>query len=201
MRMKRAGWLVFAMMLGLLACKRDKERRSSLPPAPSSAPAKQKFRPTAALLEKVCDGTGVPSIEPRPRSEARAALFVRLEPGGQREHKAYDDFVTHRETLAVNLEDASVVVCLDVTKKKKLKTCSMKALDPTKGGGMLTTYSWEYTVTLRETSTGKVLSEQKKKRADDKCPEFHAFKKSEEDLVLPYEVSAGLAVHNYRDGK
>ncbi|MBK7580026.1 MAG: hypothetical protein IPI67_07440 [Myxococcales bacterium] len=200
--MRRTRWLVVALMLlSLLACKSGKKGRSSLPPEPTTAPVKQQFRPSAALLEKVCEGAGVPSIEPQPRDKASAALFVRAEPGGKLEYKAYEDFVANRETLAVNLEDASVVVCLDVTKKKKLKTCSMKAMDPTKGGGTLNTYSYEYVVTLRETSTGKVLSEQKKTRVDDKCPDFHAFKKSEEDLELPYEVSAGLAVYNYRAGK
>jgi hypothetical protein len=189
------------VLASLLACKgskkKDETRTTSVATSP---PPKLRFRPSASQLEGVCEGKAVTGLEPLPRDKTKGALFVR-QPGAKFEHIDYDSIEGHRTNLAVTLDDATVVACLDITKKKKNKSCFMTALDPTKGGGTLLLYEYGYTVTVRETETGKVLSEEKKTRSDKKCPDFHAFKKSEEDLELPTAVIADLAIGRYRDGK
>ncbi|GMV14393.1 MAG: hypothetical protein HS104_19690 [Polyangiaceae bacterium] len=196
-------WLLL-IFSALLACKgSEKSAASTAAPAatPAPPPPKLPYRPSVSELEKVCAGQGVPNIEPQPRDKARAALFVKSDPAGKLEHVPYESVVAYKDGLAVSLEDASLVACIEVTKKKKLTTCEMKPLDPSKMGGTLTTYGWDYVVRLRDTKTGKVLSEKKITRADKKCPSLHSFKQLEEDLLPPFETGASLAVSNYRDGK
>ncbi len=192
------------VLAALLACKGGSKgtagtATTAAPPPPP--PPKLPYRPSPGQLERVCAGEGVPSIEPKPRDRASAALFVKRDPAGKLEHVAYQDLVANKDGLAVSLEDATLVACVEVTKKKKTKSCVMQPLDPTKIGGTLTLYAWEYDVTLRETKSGKLLSEKKVKRTDDKCPPLHSFKQMEEDLFPPFEASASLAVSNHREGR
>ena len=189
------------LLASLLACKGAKKKDETGTPSIATAPPpKLPFRPSPSLLEGVCEGKAVTGLDPLPRDKAKGALFVR-QPGAKFEHVEYDSIVGYKNNLAVTLDSATVVACSDITKKKKTKSCVMTAIDKTKAGGTLTLYDYEFTVTLRETATGKVLSEEKKTRSDKKCPEFYAFKKSEEDLELPTNVSADLAIGRYRDGK
>ncbi|MBI3203262.1 MAG: hypothetical protein HYZ29_17110 [Myxococcales bacterium] len=200
----RLGLALVIVAGALLACKsgnkgRESTATASTPPPPP--PPKVRFRPSLSQLEGVCAGNGVASIEPGPRDRASAALFVKRDPAGKLEHLAYQDIVANKDGLAVSFEDAALVACIEVTKKKKNKRCVMEPLDPTKIGGTLVLHSWEYTVTLREAKTGKMISEKKVKRDDTKCPPLHSFKQIEEDLLPPFEVSASLAVSSYREGK
>lgn len=201
--MANRSWSVFAVVLALFACKSSK--KSDETPTTTSAPAenapKLPFRPSASALQKVCEGQGVPGLDPQPRDKATAALFVKKEPTGAFEHVEYDTIVGYKNNLAVTLDRATLVACIAVTKKKKNKSCPMTPVDKTKLGGTLNIYTHDYVVTLRETSSGKVLSEEKKSRADTQCPDVHVFTKSEEDLDPPFATSADLAVSNYRDGK
>jgi hypothetical protein len=198
--MKRSVAMLGVVAVALLACKSDKKKPDPVPTAAPTTP-KLPFTPSADTLQKVCDGQAVPGLDPLPREQARGALFVKKEPSAKFEHVAYDDIVGTKNMLAVTLDKATVVACIAVTKKKKNKACVMTPVDKTKLGGTLTIYDWEYTVTLRETATGKVLSESPKKRSDTKCPDVHIFEKTDEDLEPPFAISADLAVSNYRDGK
>lgn len=201
--MKRSAW-VFLLLASLLACKGSKkaeEQKPATASTPAPPPPKAPKEASVEAMKGVCQGKGISDLEPEPRDKATAALFVKKEPTGQLEHVAYEDIVGMKDGIAVHPGRASLVACVEVQKKVKVKSCVMEALDPGKMGGTLNTYKWDYTVTLRETSSGKALSEKKVSRTDDKCPPIHSFKSSTEDLYPPFAVSAGLAVSNHRDGK
>jgi hypothetical protein len=195
-------WLSgITLLAALLACKGSKKAEpTATTSVASSPPTKLPFSPSVSQLRGVCEGKAVPGLDVVPREKAKAALFVR-QPGAEFEHIDYDKLVAYKDKLAVTLSEATTVVCIDITKKKKNKSCIMTPLDPAKLGGTLNIYDYQYTVTLRETATGKVSNEAKKSRSDKQCPSVHVFEKSEEDMPLPYAVTADSAVSSYREGK
>lgn len=201
----KAQLALLVLLSALLACKGgQKSSASTATPAatPAPPPPKRPFSPSVSELRKVCDGQGVAGLDPQPRDKATAALFVKSDPAGELTHLPYDALKDgYKDGIAPSLDRATLVACIEVEKKKKLKTCTMEALDPTKLGGTLNTYSWEYVVTLRDTKTSEVLSEKKQTRDDKKCPPFHSFTKSEEDWIPPFGTIASAAVSRYRDGK
>lgn len=201
--LRRPTVLTLCLLTALFACKGSKKSPETTPtPAPAPTPtAKTPFTPGVSQLQKVCDGQGVAGLDELPREKASAAAFVRKEPGAELEHIKYDDVVAYKDGLASSLDRATLVACIEVKKKKKLRSCEMEALDPGKLGGTIHLYSYDYVITLRETKTGKVLSEEKKSFGSKKCPAFHSFKKSEEDLEPPFGVIASSAATRYRDGK
>jgi len=191
------------LLAALIACKSGKPSGGTATTAapPSPPPKKLPYRPGAGELRGVCDGKGVPKIEEKPRDKASAAVFVKADPEGKLEQLPYAEIVGYNTGIAPSEADATLVACIEVTKKKKTKDCVMEPLDPTKMGGTLTLYSWKYSVTLRDAKTSKVLSEKTVERDDKKCPPIHGFKQSQEDLLPPFGTSASIAVTNYRDGK
>ena len=183
------------LVSALLACKAKQQEpepaASAQPPDPKAEAARRRAALGAGDFRMLCDGRkqSLPDAAPRAAGkEPRVIAFYR-----DAVKEAQGDYAEHSlesagfgNLRAVWASDATVVACVDVVKKQKVKDCKMTGLEDDTQSLTLPLMNATYRFRLIEAHTGKEIATATKERSHigGRCPQFAQAKDGEEQLPL-----------------
>jgi hypothetical protein len=181
--MKLPPYVLAVLAFGALGCNEDADTK---PPDDKPVAGSGNTFIIDRDLASVCDGTagpkGVAKYEKKKGTLSPVSLFFRDEGAKKFEVKSSSVFSPWR---AKQGKDTQLAACISVKSKKKVRECKFDKDKPTK---WVDQYDTSYTISVRETATGKELAKQDVElKAPGSCPTLFFFKKNREQDLARFE--------------